>query len=169
MPQRGGLVTTLAVLGALLLTGSPAAQAKSVGFRHVATGTASDGRTAAPPEPVARVVRDAQAARALLSAWRMDRAIASAVAVDFTRRSLVVLLDGRRSDPGYVELVGDVDVTGAQATLTATVFRKPGGHATVLARPWAIVSVPRAAVAQVAPEVGATVRCVAQVRCRPFA
>lgn len=163
MPHRGALVTALVVVGTLSICG--AAAAKPVGFHLVAVGSASDGQTVAPPEPAARIVRDAGSARALFQAWGMDRPLRRAAPIDFRRRSLIVLIDGWMPDPGYVNLVGAVDVTGGTTTLTATLFHRGGGSATVLARPWAIVSVPRGAVAQAAPEVRTALQCVGRA-CR---
>jgi hypothetical protein len=161
MPHRGGLVTALAVIGALLCCG--AAQAKPVGFRHVATGTVFAGGVG----PAARIVRDAPAFDALLAEWGIDQwqmqsARSRAAAVDFRRRSLIVLLDSQKPDTGYVDLVGEIDVVGRTATLTATTFTRRGIHLDAFANPWAMVSVPRAAVARVAPGLRVVTRCAAR-------
>lgn len=141
------------------------AGAAQIGFTTVAYGTVTDA-TLGPPEAVARVVRDAPAARALLTALEMDRALPRVAAVDFRRRSLVVVLGDWRPNPSYGLLVGAIDVAGGTATLTATVVVRAGGHADVIARPWTIVSVPRAGVAGAAPEVPVVLRCARASRCR---
>jgi hypothetical protein len=169
LPHRGGFVTgtwiaTAFAVGVALLAGPVAtAGAASVVVHPVATGTVFAGSA----EPAARIVRDAPALDALLAEWGMERARSRVGAVDFRRRSLIVLLDRARSDTGYVDWVGGVDVAGPTATLTATVFRLLGFHLDAFANPWAIVSVPRAAVARAAPELRVVMRCAAGARiCR---
>ncbi len=117
------------------------AAAAPIGFRQVAYGSASNG-TLPAPVPFARIVRDAQSARALLPLWEMDRALPRAVAVDFTRFSLVVVMGDWGPNPAYSLLIGDITMKGEATKVTATLFRRPGIHADVTARPWTIVSVP---------------------------
>lgn len=164
MTQRGGFVTgALIVMAfALALLGGVAATARaaSVVVRPVANGSVFAENLG----PVARIVRDAPSFDALLAEWQLQGTRARAAAVDFRRRSLIVLLDSEKPDSGYVDLVGGIDVAGRTATLTATVFRRSGIRLDAFASPWAIVSVPRAAVARAAPEVRVTLRCAANVR-----
>jgi hypothetical protein len=164
--RRSKRLAALCVAGAgWALTAASAAGASEVGFRTIAYGTATDA-TLGPPEPVARIVRDAPAAAALLHALEMDRALPRLGSVDFARRSLVAVLGDWRPNPSYGVLVGAIDVAGGTATVTATVVHRAVGHADVLARPWSVLSVPRAAVAGVAPEVPVVLRCVRQSHCR---
>lgn len=163
MAQRGAalIVTCLALA---LLAAAPA-RSGEIGFRIVDYGTMG-GEALAGPSPEARIVRDAAEARALLSPWELRRAAAHVAAVDFARRSLIVV-GGWWPNPGYGILPGSVIVSGGAAQVVGTVIRRPGGHADVVARPWVILSVPRAAVAGLWPDAGLTLRCGPRVRCYP--
>lgn len=169
MLQRRGLVTgarrALGLASGCALVACGTAHATSAVVRPVAAGSVFAGSQ----EPTARIVRDAPAFDALLaewgiSEWQMQNARSGAAAVDFRRRSLIVLLDSQKPDTGYVDLIGGVDVVGRTATLTATVFHRSGFALDAFANPWAIVSVPRAVVARAAPEVRVTMRCAARAR-----
>jgi hypothetical protein len=128
------------------------AKAARVDFHELAYG-GSPGQTVVPDAPVARIVRDAQAARTLLQTWDIDPARTRVGAVDFTRRAVIVLLAGFRPTAGYRARVLATDLAGGTATVTAAVTRPRGLVADVVARPWVVVSVPRAAVARARPEV----------------
>jgi hypothetical protein len=127
-------------------------RAARVDFHELAYG-GSPGQTVVPDAPVARIVRDAQAARTLLRTWDIDPARTRVGAVDFARRSVIVLLAGFRPTAGYRARVLTADLAGGMATVTAAVIRPRGLVADVVARPWVVVSVPRAAVARARPEV----------------
>jgi len=156
----------LCAIAFALIAAAPAPGVE-IGFRIVGTGTGTVTDSTVASGPVARVVHDGKAARALLSAWSMEKAPRLLTTVDFRRRSLVVVLGGWMPSPGFVLLPGAVTERDGAVAFTGTVFRRGGGSATVLAQPWAMVSVPREAVATVAPDVAVTLRCGPRVRCRP--
>jgi hypothetical protein len=157
-------LTILFAAGALLAGAGGTAHAASVGFHAVAYGTTA-GQAAGPPEPGARIVRDAQAARALLPAWDMRQALKRVAAVDFSRRSVIAVLTTWLPDPSWQARVRAVTVAGRRATVAVTVVKRPVGAADVIVRPWTVVSVPRAAVARARPEVAVRLSCEPAPRC----
>jgi hypothetical protein len=157
----------LCVFGLAFLAPACAGATTHVRLRVVDTGSLSDGGFDPGPS---RILRDASSARALLSAWGAPpRTIARVGAIDFGRRSLIVLLGGWMADPGYVLLPGVVTLDGGMTQVYATLFSRRGGSASVVARPWTLVSVPRDAVAAAGPEVALDLHCSGPRACRALA
>lgn len=68
--------------------------------------------------------------------------------VDLSRRALILLADEVRGSPAWQIEVDSVVLDGRTLTVTATASAREGDFPAALARPWTVVSVPRAAVAR---------------------
>lgn len=145
--------TSLAALAAvaavaLLLAGAPwpaARAAGAVAFREIDHGTRPGSGGYEPPR--GRVLRTQAGAARVLRGWGLDRAVAAARSVDFGARSVLVALDGSRPSTGYRLRVVRVDVRNRRALVTVTVRRPDGIDGQAISRPYAVVSVPRRALA----------------------
>jgi hypothetical protein len=95
----------------------------------------------------------------------MSQALRRVAGVDFSRRSVIAVLTPWAPDTSWQAQVRAITVTGRTATVDVTVAQRPIGAADMLVRPWAVVSVPRAAVARVRPEVNVQLSCEPTSRC----
>jgi hypothetical protein len=145
-PALAAVCITLPALAA-----SASATSGRVAHREVASGARAAIMPGEPKGDAARVLRSKAAAARVLRAWGVPPG--KATAIDFRRKSLIVVLAEYQPHAGFRAHVSHVSVKGRQATVTAGVRDESGElSSSVLERPWVVVAVNRASVADVRGE-----------------
>jgi hypothetical protein len=146
------LLTLLAMVAAAAGSAAAGAASGRVGFHEVTAGSRGAIMPGERPHAVGLVLRSASQAKGALRDWGLDPA--EVKSVDFSRKSLIVVLAEWQNSGGYRAHVSRVIVRGREAVVT-TAVRYEGGELAVadLERPWVVVAVNRARVARVARDV----------------
>ena len=153
--MRAAPIVLLLTIAIAIAGGAGAASAAGARVAHheITAGSRGANLPGERLQDVGRVLRSRAGATRVLGKWGLDRAAVKGV--DFKRRSLIVVLANYRPSAGYRASVASVVVRGGEAVVTADVRFEAAGKlvAQDLERPWVVVSVKRADVARVRPEV----------------
>jgi hypothetical protein len=91
-----------------------------------------------------RLARDSASAVRMLRALGLERAIPAARAVDYGRRSVVIVLAGSVPDTAYRVAVRDVSVASGRVEVRAAVRRRAGAMGGMaISRPYVLLTVDR--------------------------
>lgn len=94
-----------------------------------------------------RLVRDSSRAASVLRDWDLQRAIPAARAVDYSRKSLVIVLGGSAPDTAYRLAVKRVSIRSRRVSVRADLRRGAGAGGMAISRPYALLTVARGDVA----------------------